>query len=281
VVTDPAVSVIVPVRDGADSVGRLLDALSAQVGPSFEVIVVDNGSTDDTATIARLHPLAPVVVTEHQRGSYAARNAGLGVARAPILAFTDADCTPRPSWLAAGVAALDSTGADLLGGAVQAVPSVHPTVWERYDRAVYLRQEDLVVHSGWAVTANLFVRRTVVDTVGGFDGSLPSSGDREFCLRAGRAGFRIAYAAEAVVGHQPRTTMREIWKVNRRIGAGMGMLSRRGEFPPWWRSGEHWMPVDWVIVLISRDGPPLRRRHVLPVHTFAMTARLYGRLRRR
>jgi hypothetical protein len=41
------------------------------------------------------------------------------------------------------------------------------------------------------------------------------------------------------------------------------------------------MPVDWVIVLISRDGPPLRRRHVLPVHTFAMTARLYGRLRRR
>jgi hypothetical protein len=60
----------------------------------------------------------------------------------------------------------------------------------------------------------------------------------------------------------------------------MGMLSRRGEMPPWWRMREHWMKLDWVIVLISRDGPPLRRRHVLPVHAVAMTARLYGRIRR-
>jgi glycosyltransferase involved in cell wall biosynthesis len=281
VTADPDVSVVVPVRNGATSIGRLLDALAQQEPVRFEVIVVDNGSTDGTGDVARRHPLEVRVVEESRPGSYAARNAGLAVARAPVLAFTDADCTPEPSWLRAGLAVLDEGGADLAGGAVQAVPSTNATVWERYDRAVYLRQRDLVEHHEWAVTANLFVRRAVTDVIGGFDASLPSSGDREFCLRAGRAGFRIVYAPDAVVGHQPRTSMRETWTLNRRVGAGMGMLSARGELPPWWRMREHWMKLDWVIVLISRDGLPLRRRHVLPVHAVAMTARLYGRLRRR
>jgi glycosyltransferase involved in cell wall biosynthesis len=277
----PDVSVVIPVKDGVRSLPSVLDALSAQRDVAdIEVIVVDNNSTDETAAVARAHPVVTQVVVERTPGSYAARNAGLAVARASVLAFTDADCTPEPDWLAAGLSALESTNADLAGGGIRAHVSAQPTLWERYDRAVYLRQEDVVVHSGWAVTANLFVRRAVFDAVGGFDASLLSGGDREFCLRAGRAGFRIAYAAEAVISHDPRKTAGEIWRLNKRIGAGFADLRKRGEVPPWWRMREHWMKLDWVIVLMSRDGTArLRRRQVLPIHGLAMAGRLYGRLR--
>ncbi|MFL6238322.1 MAG: glycosyltransferase family 2 protein [Actinomycetes bacterium] len=273
----PEISVVVPVRDGAGSIGRCLDALALQVNASFEVIVVDNGSTDETASLARQHPLRPRVVTEPQPGSYAARNAGVRAATAPVLAFTDVDCSPQPRWLSAGLATLQASGADLVGGAITMSRTDRPTLWEHYDRAVYLRQEDVVAHGGWAVTANLLVRRQVFDAVGAFDASLLSGGDREFCLRAGRAGFRIVFGPHAVVTHEPRRTRGEIWLLNKRIGGALATLHRRGEIGPWWRSREHWMNLDWVIHLIREDGPPLRRRHVLPVHAWAMTARLYGR----
>ena len=275
----PAASVVVPVRDGASSLRRCLDALAAQKGvDTFEVIVVDNGSTDASGELARTHPVVTKVVVEPRPGSYAARNAGVTAARASVVAFTDVDCTPEPAWLAVGLTVLDATGADLVGGAIRALASPQPTMWERYDRAVYLRQEDIVVSAGWAVTANLFVRRAVFDSVGLFDGGLLSGGDREFCLRARRAGFRIVYAEDATVWHAPRTTAREIWRVNQRIGGGFAALRCRHEVPPWWRMREHWMRLDWVIYLMAQDGTPrLRRRQVLPVHGLAMAARLSGR----
>jgi GT2 family glycosyltransferase len=277
----PSVSVVIPVKNGAAALPTCLSAVAAQRDVSdVEVIVVDNGSGDDTVGVAQAHPVVSRVVSEERPGSYAARNAGLAVARASVLAFTDADCTPEPTWLAAALTALDATGVDLVGGGISMRASTHPSLWERYDRAVYLRQKDVVTKSGWAVTANLVVRRAVFDAVGDFDATLLSGGDREFCLRAGRAGFRIVYAPDAVVGHEPRKSAREIWQLNRRIGAGFAVLHKRGEVPPWWRMREHWMKLDWVIHLISLDGGPRpRRRQVLPVHGLAMAGRLYGRLR--
>jgi glycosyltransferase involved in cell wall biosynthesis len=286
---EPDISVIVPVKNGARTLPQCLDALAAQAGAAgeatditVEVIVADNASTDNTAAIANAHPVVTKVVSQSRPGSYAARNAGLAAARAAVLAFTDVDCTPEPGWLTAGFLASAVTGADLIGGAVRARVSERPTIWERYDRAVYLRQEDVVVNAGWASTANLFVRRGVFDAVGAFDATLQSGGDREFCLRAGRAGFRIGYAPDAVVVHEPRTSALEIWRLNRRIGGGWAALRARGEIPPWWRMREHWMHLDWVIELMTRDGTPkLRRRQVLPVHGLAMAGRLYGRFRGR
>jgi hypothetical protein len=272
------VTVIVPVRNGAGAIGAVLDGLAAQQDVAFDVVVVDNGSDDGTAEVARRHPVGPCVVIEPRPGSYAARNAGLQAATAPVLAFTDVDCTPEPTWLAAGLAKLDAAQVDLVGGAVKMWRSSNPTIWEHYDRGVYLRQEDVVLHGGWAVTANLFVRRAVFDAVGPFDASLMSGGDRELCRRAGRAGFRIAYAPDALVRHQPRRTGGEIWQVNKRVGRGLAALHARGDVPAWWRGPQQWTSLDWVIELIRRDGPALRRRQVLPVHAVAMSARLYGRM---
>src|SRR5687768_1929723 len=123
----PDVSVVVPVRDGADVLGACLDALAAQHGVRAEIVVVDNGSTDGTGAIARAHPAVTAVVTEVRPGSYAARNGGIAATRAEVLAFTDADCVPEPGWLAAGLAVITG-GADLAGGDVVPVPSPTPTV---------------------------------------------------------------------------------------------------------------------------------------------------------
>src|SRR3954447_16461315 len=273
----PAVSVVVPVRDGARVIGECLDALTAQRGaPPYEVLVVDNGSTDSTAATVLAHPSAPTLLSESRPGSYAARNAGISAAVGSILAFTDADCTPTPTWLAEAVEALDS--AELAAGRIAMHRSARPTVAERYDRAVYLRQEDLVRNHGWAVTANLVVRRSVFDAVGVFDPTLPSGGDRDLCLRAGAAGLRLVYAPDAVVGHRPRTRVREIWQVNRRIGSGMRRRRPEHARAPWWRSAELRQPLDWVVQCVAADGPRLRRRQLVGVHAAAMAGRWIGLL---
>jgi GT2 family glycosyltransferase len=276
-VPDPAeISVVIPVRNGAGTVGSCLDALLRQDGVGrVEVLVVDNGSTDATADVVRRHPLGARLLTESRPGSYAARNAGIDAAAAPVLAFTDADCRPAAGWLAAGVARL--TGADLVGGAVRPLP-VGDSVWERYDRALYLQQQAFVERESFAATACLFTRREVFDRVGRFDPGLRSSGDWEWCRRAVRAGCTLVYEPAAVVEHLPRTTAVETWRLHRRLGAGWAVLARRGERPSALRDPALFLPLGAVVDAVAADGPPLRRRHLAPVHALATTARLVGRL---
>ena len=272
----PDVTVVVPVRNGADGISACLGGLAAQVdAPAFEVVVVDNDSDDDTAAVARRHPLGARVVCEQQRGSYAARNAGIAAASGSVIAFTDADCIPEPGWLAAARNAVER-GADLAAGRIVMPHSSHPGTVERYDSAVYLRQEDLVTQHGWAVTANLVVRRSVFDDVGPFDPTLPSGGDREFCQRAVAAGHQLVYVPDAVVGHRPRTRLGEIWRVNRRIGSGFHRMIPSARRRPLWQVPELWQPLDWVVRCVAADGPPLRRRHLVGVHAVAMAGRWVG-----
>src|SRR5439155_12779705 len=95
------VSVVIPVRDGAASLPPLLDALAAQTlrREEFEVIVVDNASTDGTADVARA--AGARVVSEAIANRSRARNAGFAAAQTDLIAFTDGDCVPDPRWLEA------------------------------------------------------------------------------------------------------------------------------------------------------------------------------------
>ncbi len=153
-------SVVVSGRDAASTVEATFDGLLAQEdAPPFEVIFVDNGSNDATATIAESHPLSPRLIRRARGdGPGIARNEGAAAAKGSLLAFTDADCAPSPRWVAEGwAAALD---ADIVQGAVQPTPgaAVGP-----YSRTL------AVVHEyGMYETANLFVSRDWFDRVGGF-----------------------------------------------------------------------------------------------------------------
>ena len=275
--TDPVVTVVVPVRDGARVLPACLDALVAQQdAPPFEVVVVDNGSRDATARLARAHPVVDRVVSEPRPGSYAARNAGIAAARGRVLAFTDADCRPDPRWLAHGVAALDRAG--VVGGRVRAVVQDRPTTWERYDRATYLDQERAVRDEGYAATANLLVRAEVFAAIGPFDPTLSSSGDLEWGQRATAAGHRPVHAPDAVVDHVARRTARGTWRLHRRLGAGWRDLARRGARPPVLQEPALRVPLRWAAGRVFEDGLGRDRVRVTVVHATAVAARWTGRL---
>ena len=154
----PAVSVIVPAKDAAATITATLEALAAQdFEEGFEVVVVDDGSADETRAIAAAADT--VVVDGPGFGAGPARNAGVAVARAPLLAFTDADCAPDPGWLSAGVARLRA-GTELVQGRV--VPA-REDPGGPFSRRFWVSR-DVGLHE----TANLFVTREAFDRVAGF-----------------------------------------------------------------------------------------------------------------
>src|SRR5918998_1202416 len=111
------VSVVVPARNAAGTIGSTLSGLEAQrFADEFEVIVVDDGSSDETRKMARASRVVSEVLELRGRGPAAARNAGAERARGAKLAFLDSDCEPVPEWLAEGVAALED--ADYVQGKV-------------------------------------------------------------------------------------------------------------------------------------------------------------------
>jgi glycosyltransferase involved in cell wall biosynthesis len=196
----PDVSVVIPARDAAATLPRTLEALARQTLPRerFEVIVADDGSADATAAIAGASPVVDRVVGVDGppgAGPGAARNAGARAVRAPVLAFTDADCLPTPGWLAQALAAAGSN--DLVQGRVEPERPPGP-----FDRTVYAT----ALH-GLFETANLLVRRELFDRLGGFEaGWTPGGGkelgeDTSFGWRARRAGARVAFADDALVHH--------------------------------------------------------------------------------
>jgi glycosyltransferase involved in cell wall biosynthesis len=272
---------VIPVRNGEDLLPGCLDAIAAQdAPPPFEVLVIDNGSTDSTAQVAQRHPVGARVVHEAERGPYAARNTGIAQASGEIVALTDCDCVPEPQWLAAGVAAIDG-GADLVGGRIAQRHNPNPSVWERYDRATYLRQDRFVAEQGFAATANLFVRKAVFDAIGVFVPELVASGDLELGQRARAAGYSLVYSEEASVLHHPRATMRDTWELHRKLGSGFAELAHAGLRPSPLRDEALRVPLGVVVDEVSADGPYVQRRQLLPVHVVAMSARWVGRLTRR
>ena len=131
----PAVSVIVPVYNDGAGVDQLLAALAGQtLRLPYEVIVIDDASSDLTLERVGSPPNVRYLRLEQRSGSYAARNAGLETASAPILAFTDADCMPASSWLERGLAAFAPT-IDMAAGPRRSSRRVlRPQLWSmRFD----------------------------------------------------------------------------------------------------------------------------------------------------
>jgi glycosyltransferase involved in cell wall biosynthesis len=274
----PRVSVVIPVLNEAMRITACLDAVAAQVdAPLMEVIVVDNGSRDSTLDLVRAHRVGARLTVERARGPYAARNAGIGAARGEIIAFTDADCLVDERWVARGAAVLDA-GADLAGGRVVQMASTEPTIWERYDRATYLRQDRFIEKERFAATANLFVGAPVFADVGRFVPELTASGDLEFGRRATDAGYRLVYAPEAIVRHHPRTTLRDTWRLHRKLGMGFSELARFGIRPRPWQDRAMRTRLGTIVDLVAADGPPVRRRQLAPVHALVLAALWVGRL---
>lgn len=249
--SEPRVSVILPVRNGADVIGPLLDALAAQrVEGGHEVILVDDLSRDDTAAVAEAHG-ARVVRSPVWSGAFQARNLGLEIARGEIIAFIDADCRPAPDWLAAGVAELDRGELELVAGHIDVQLSEQPGLVERVDFARYLDQERTVSEGGFGATANLFTWRRIIDEVGGFERESIADGDRILCLRATARGHRLGYSPKPVVAHDPRTRAYDMARRAVRDGVGRAQSRRTlknppADYSPLWTHPGAWFPSSLV-----------------------------------
>jgi GT2 family glycosyltransferase len=135
-----------------------------------------------------------------------ARNRGAAAARTALYAFTDADCVADPGWLEALLSAAGR--APLVAGRVDVDLSPHPGAIERFE-ALWRFNQAAWVADGWAATANLLVHADAFAAIGGFDTAWRHIGeDADFCLRAGRGGFALGYAAEAVIRHAAERDLR-------------------------------------------------------------------------
>lgn len=218
--SDPRVSVVVCTRNRSAALTGALEAVLDVEYPAerWELIIVDNASTDDTPEIAwrvaETDPDRVRVITETEIGLSAARNAGVAAARAPLIAFIDDDAFPEPGWLEATVDGFDPPDVMCVGGPVAPIIEgdlpqwfrgrflPYLTVWDLGDEVLDLRYNE--VPRG----ANIAFRRSGLDRVGGFSphlgrkgASLLSCEESELCLRFERAGDRTLYLPGARVRH--------------------------------------------------------------------------------
>jgi glycosyltransferase involved in cell wall biosynthesis len=223
-----SVSVVIPARDCAETLGDTLRALAGQRGCApLEVIVVDNGSADATADVARA--AGATVLHEPRPGPSAARNAGLAEARGDVVAHVDADTIPTSRWLAGMARAFADPAVVLVAGRNVSYPP--QTAPERYIAASGLIEADRAVtreQFPFAPSMNMGVLRQAALDVDGWAEDLLTGEDVDFSYRVCRAtGCDVSYAAGAVLLHRNRTTDAALRRQARTYGEGAAALYRK------------------------------------------------------
>lgn len=277
------VSVIVPVYNNPAGMQIVLTGLTSQTYPldRYEVIVADNGSTDETAQVVNgfvegVPELVSMVTEAEIQGSYAARNKGIGAARGEILAFIDSDCDPDTDWITQGVAALEEQTAAAGGGRIAfTFKRSRPNVYEYLDSARKLNQRSYVEVYGFAATANMFVRREAFDRHGLFRSDLVSGGDYEFGRRITRAGEILIYIENARVRHPARDSFGAIVRKSRRIVMGQKRLRKLGLLEHGKLSVRNLVPIrKWPVdPTWEHTLTPLNKLHLLFLQNYLLAIR--------
>lgn len=228
----PFASVVVPVRNGAGTLAGCLESLVHGTYPSVsrEIVVVDNGSTDDTARIADRYRVRTVY--EPRRGRPHARNRGILESCGEIVAFTDADCLASPRWLSRLVEGFADDGVWAVAGEIHAHEPT--TVTERFmaRREEKWQQVVLSLPERFAITSNVAFRRQAFERIGTFDPEFVTAEDVDFGWRFfADDRMSLRYAPEAVVHHRLRRTLRELIVQQVGLGYGRAILRTRYGLP--------------------------------------------------
>lgn len=201
----PRYSVVVPAYNASSTIAACLDALLAQSVPpdAYEIVVVDDGSTDDTAAVASRYPVR--LLRQAHAGPASARNLGARSARGEYLLFTDADCAPVSDWIAEVVRPLEADpGVAAAKGAYRTRQTsliarlAQAELEEKYARLRRLGSIDFVD------TYSAAFRRDAFWEAGGFDSAFraASNEDTQLSFELVSRGWRLAFAERAVVHHR-------------------------------------------------------------------------------
>lgn len=201
---------VIPAYHAAAHVGEAVASLLAQTRPLHEIIVVDDGSTDDTAAVAER--AGARVIRQANGGPAAARNTGIRAATTPWIALLDADDVARPDRLARQVALLEDERVAVVFGAHHVVGKVPPTPpAEITFHALWTRN--------WIPTSTVVLRRAAWEAIGGFDEARELIGveDYNFWLRLAHAEWRFRRVDAVVVDYRP--TLASLTAQTRRFAA--------------------------------------------------------------
>jgi glycosyltransferase involved in cell wall biosynthesis len=247
----PRVSVVVCAYNAERTIGECLDGVAAIDYPDYEVVVVDDGSTDATAEIAAEH--GAHVVRTPNRGLSSARNTGLFASTGEIVAYLDSDAFPDPHWLRYLARSFqDSTHAGIGG------PNIAPLDGARVAQCVarapggptHVLVSDLEAEH--IPGCNMAFRREALVEIGGFDPRYDAAGDDvDVCWRLIERGSTLGFSPAAMVWHHPRGSVPAYWRQQRGYGRAEALLERR--WPEKYNAAGH---VSWEGRLYA--GGPVR-----------------------
>ena len=223
----PRVSVVVCTYNGARAIRDCLDGLSRLDYPDYEVIVVDDGSTDATGVIARQYDCR-LIQTEN-RGLANARNTGLAAATGEIIAYLDDDAYPDPDWLTYLAATFLRTGYAGVGGPNIAPPGDGP-IAECVARAPGGPVHVLVTdrEAEHIPGCNMGFRKSCLEAIDGFDPQFRTAGDDvDVCWRLQERGWTLGFHPAAMVWHHRRNSLRTYWRQQIGYGRAEAMLERK------------------------------------------------------
>ncbi len=221
----PNVSVVVCVYNGERTIDSCLASLEKLNYPNYEVIVVNDGSTDETRQIAESYDTIRLINQENQ-GLSGARNVGIQAATGEIIAFTDADCMADPDWLTYLVARFQSSEFGAVGGPNFSPPDdsfVASCVAVSPGAPTHVLLDDEAAEH--IPGCNMAFRREALEAIKGFDPIFRAAGDDvDLCWRLQNKGYKIGFSPAAVVWHFRRNTVRDYLKQQRGYGKAEALL---------------------------------------------------------
>ncbi|MCL4871768.1 MAG: glycosyltransferase [Anaerolineae bacterium] len=224
----PTVTVVIPVYNGAMTIANCLKTVLAQTYPrdKYEVVVVENGSTDETTEIVQRYPVR--LIHNEALGPAAARNRGIQESQAEIIAFTDADCLVTPTWLEELIKPYQDPTISGVGGDIQPYRHDGRTIVELFNdqfspwmnyldgKAEFLPQ---------LYTPNASYRRSLLLEINGFNEKMLTGEDVEISWRIQmETGAKIVFTRAAVVYHHHRSTRQGLIRQYRQYGFGEVLL---------------------------------------------------------
>lgn len=229
----PTISVVIPVLDRADELARCLESIGGveYPGEKIEIIVVDDGSRDRSAEVAREYGALVVSSGGVRRGPAAARNVGAARAGGDLLAFIDSDCSASPGWLAELLPLFGDPRVAAVGGLVDGMCT--ESAVDRYEAvmsSLSLGSRERFGAGGddtfYLPSCNLLVRRTLFLGVGGFRDQMHVGEDVDLTWRLRDAGWTIAYLPSGRVLHEHRSTVRSFMSRRFDYGTSEGTLQK-------------------------------------------------------